>query len=70
MVWIGEHRKPSQIMNAQPEGRRIRGRQRKIYMEIYIEEISRKFGIVMTELKKAANKRKDRRRSIRTVLML
>ena len=55
-----EHRKLRQIIRSRPNGLRTRGRSRKTYMNAIKETARKKIGD-MTELRKTACDRKDRR---------
>ena len=55
---MDERRKPRQIMEARTEGRRGRGRPRKAYVD-KIEDIARKNGKGVGEMKRMATNRED-----------
>ena len=56
-------------MEARPDGRRTRGRSRKIYVD-YVVERTRQNGTEVTELRKIAGSRRDCRKWIEAVRTL
>ena len=69
VVRMDERRTPRQIMDARMEGRRGRGRPRKLYMD-KIEDIARKTGKEVGEMNRMARNKEDWRKWIEAVTTL
>ena len=66
VVRMDDRRKPRQIMEARTEGRRVRGRPRKAYVD-KIEGIAKKTGKRVGEMKRMARNMEDWRKWIEAV---
>ena len=61
MVRMEEDRKPREVMEARPEGRRGRGRPR-LEWEGYVERLAARRGLSMNDVKRLAQNRREFRK--------